>query len=1004
MNMHVSIIIPARNSEQTLAATLDSLIAQTDPAWEALVVDDGSTDRTADIIGTYSNRDPRFKVLVGPATGVSAARNVGLAEASGRRVLFLDSDDWIDARFLQHMNAALDAAPDAAAAFCNCCRVLPGGKYTAFRSDRKLAEHPFEAFARSCAAEIHSVLINRRILDAAGGFDPSLRTCEDWDLWQRAARVGGRWIHVDMNLSYYRTSDHSLTQNVQQMLADAQIVIARGFAADQRTMAPFEVHPGASAECGTAGQAYAYFALWCAAFDCGRGRRSSVPIECLRDLPHSADLSLSIVETMFDAVMVGCRTLPERLAAEWPKFGQALADLFEGLEQSWNDPVASRRIQYRFERYMLDYDNVEQPRTLGLTLGMRVDLRHLEPVDLPAGIDRLYVHLCVGRDVKALLVFGALGSVTPRRWLELAIAHMRLVDVVRSINPALWPVVAIYAFAYATRDMARIRRHSLRRGIARRIVGSATRKALLRTIRQEPVAGSHEDRLRDLRLQAEAAARSSSCAVRKPDVTAERGAEKRRGDWDKHAFWEDIFKKADPWNYRSAYEQEKYARQLAILPERTIGTALELACAEGLFTAQLAPRVDRLIAADISATALGRAKEHCKTLTNVHFEQLDLTSDALPEGLDLIVCSEVLYYLADEAALERVANRLVAALRPGGHIITAHAYVLKDDMSRSGFDWDGPFGGKKIAEVFDALPGLVLERSIQTELYRIDRYVVTPKGQLASDSRIEHLALNTEIEPEVARFILWGGAKARRSNLAVTEQHHRIPVLMYHSIADHGISALARYRVSRKMFQSQMAWLRHHGYHSIGSEELVWFIANKHPFVGRPVLISFDDGFQDFADNAWPILHVHDFRPEIFVVTDLVGGVAEWDSDAGLPAALMNAATISRLATEGVYFGSHLSTHRAADGLSTEVLAAELTRSMAILHECLGKPPFAFAAPFGLADERVRLLANECGFKAGFSGEDGLANLKSDPMHLPRIEVRGDWTLDDFIGRMETSR
>jgi peptidoglycan/xylan/chitin deacetylase (PgdA/CDA1 family) len=266
------------------------------------------------------------------------------------------------------------------------------------------------------------------------------------------------------------------------------------------------------------------------------------------------------------------------------------------------------------------------------------------------------------------------------------------------------------------------------------------------------------------------------------------------------------------------------------------------------------------------------------------------------------------------------------------------------------------------------------------------------------------LALNTEIEPEVARLILWGGAKARRSSLAVTEQHHRIPVLMYHSVADHGASTLARYRVSRKMFQSQMAWLRHHGYHSIGSEELVWFIANKHPFVGRPVLISFDDGFRDFADNAWPILHVHDFRPEIFIVTDLVGGVAEWDSDAGLPAALMNAATISRLATEGVYFGSHLSTHRAADGLSTEALAAELTRSAAILHECLGKPPFAFAAPFGLADERVRLLANECGFKAGFSSEDGLANLKSDPMHLPRIEVRGDWTLDDFIGRMETSR
>jgi peptidoglycan/xylan/chitin deacetylase (PgdA/CDA1 family) len=227
---------------------------------------------------------------------------------------------------------------------------------------------------------------------------------------------------------------------------------------------------------------------------------------------------------------------------------------------------------------------------------------------------------------------------------------------------------------------------------------------------------------------------------------------------------------------------------------------------------------------------------------------------------------------------------------------------------------------------------------------------------------------------------------------------------MYHSIADYGVSELARYRVSRKMFRSQMAWLRQHGYHSIGSEELAWFIANKHPFVGRPVVISFDDGFQDFAENAWQVLQVLDFRPEVFIVTDLVGGVAEWDSSAGPPSALMNAMTISRLTVEGVHFGSHLASHRPADGLSTEELAAELTRSAAVLHEWTGKPPFAFAAPFGLTDERVRLLAAECGFQAGFNTEDGVADLNCDLLNVPRIEVRGDWTLDDFIDHMEASR
>jgi peptidoglycan/xylan/chitin deacetylase (PgdA/CDA1 family) len=1004
MNMHVSIIIPVWNSERTLAATLDSLIAQTEVAWEALIVDDGSIDGTASIIKTYSTRDTRFKGLVGSAVGASGARNTGLAHASGHRVLFLDGDDWVDARFLKEMNAALDAAPDAAAAYCNYCRVLPDGKYTPIRSEWKLAEDPFEVFARRCAVTIHSVLIHRRVLDAAGGFDPSLRTCEDWDLWQRVARVGGRWIHVDMNLSYYRISDHSLTQNVEQMLADAQTVIARGFSARQSTIIPFEVHPGADTELGTAKQAYAYFALWCAAFDCGRGRRPTVSFDCLRDLPQSPDLALSIVEVLFDAVIAGRRTLPERLAAEWPEFGRALADLIEGIGQSWNDLVASRRVQYRFESYILDYDTLAQPRSLCCTLGLRVDLRRLETIDLPAGVDRLYAYLCAGREEKALLVFGSLGSVTRRKWLEFAIAHMNTVDVIKSIDPWLRSIVALYGFAYMVRAVARTGKASLRHDIARRILISSARKALLRAVSQRPIPGSHEYRLMNLRrLQAETAARSFKREVRKPDVTLIKGDEKQRSG-DRPAFWEGVFKETDPWNYRSAYEQEKYARQLAILPRGTIGVALELACAEGLFTAQLASHVDRLIAADISVTALARAKEHCKTLTNVRFEQLDLTCDALPDGLDLIICAEVLYYLENETELERVAKRLMAALRPGGHIIITHAYVLKDDMSRSGFDWDNPFGAKKIAEVFETVPGLELEQSIQTELYRIDRYIVNAKGQFASDSKIEILPLNAEIEPEVGRFILWGGAMARRSTLSVTEEHQRVPVLMYHSVADDGLAKLARYRVSRKVFQSQMAWLRQHGYHSISSEELVWFIANKYPFVGRPVVISFDDGYQDFADNAWQILRVHDFRPEVFIVTDFVGGVAEWDSNAGPPAALMNASTISRLAMEGVYFGSHLASHRAADGLSTEVLAGELTRSAAALHEWLGKPPFAFAAPFGLTDERVGLLASECGFRAGFSTEDGVADLNSRPMHLPRIEVRGDWTLGDFISCMEASR
>jgi glycosyltransferase involved in cell wall biosynthesis len=79
-----SVIVAARNAERTLGETLDSLIGQTDPDWNAWVVDDGSTDATADIIAAYARRDARISLLRSTGEGVSAARNIGLARAEGK--------------------------------------------------------------------------------------------------------------------------------------------------------------------------------------------------------------------------------------------------------------------------------------------------------------------------------------------------------------------------------------------------------------------------------------------------------------------------------------------------------------------------------------------------------------------------------------------------------------------------------------------------------------------------------------------------------------------------------------------------------------------------------------------------------------------------------------------------------------------------------------------------------------------------------------------------------
>ena len=92
----ISIIIPIYNAEKFLARCIDSIVAQSYPDWELLLIDDGSRDGSATICREYSERDPRIHLLQKENGGVSSARNLGLESAQGEWIMFVDADDWID--------------------------------------------------------------------------------------------------------------------------------------------------------------------------------------------------------------------------------------------------------------------------------------------------------------------------------------------------------------------------------------------------------------------------------------------------------------------------------------------------------------------------------------------------------------------------------------------------------------------------------------------------------------------------------------------------------------------------------------------------------------------------------------------------------------------------------------------------------------------------------------------------------------------------------------------
>jgi SAM-dependent methyltransferase len=125
----------------------------------------------------------------------------------------------------------------------------------------------------------------------------------------------------------------------------------------------------------------------------------------------------------------------------------------------------------------------------------------------------------------------------------------------------------------------------------------------------------------------------------------------------------------DPWDYcTSAYEREKYADTMAALPARRIGSALELGCSIGVFTAQLAARCKQVLALDFAPRALALARERVGELENVQLLQASFPEQAPPGPWDLVLCSEILYYL-DEQALLRAIRWLGGQLQTGASVV-----------------------------------------------------------------------------------------------------------------------------------------------------------------------------------------------------------------------------------------------------------------------------------------------------------------------------------------------
>lgn len=191
MRPETSVIIPTWNRRDLVARAIDSVLAQTRPVEEIIVVDDGSTDGTGAFLAQRYGE--RITLLTQANAGVSAARNRGLAAARGRYVALLDSDDvWLPEKTARQL-AHLEAQPQLGMVLCDVERVNPDGSLIdVFERRRQIpADGPaLQWVLRDPALAPLSLLMRREVYEDVGGFDESLRTAEDLDYH---LRVAARW-------------------------------------------------------------------------------------------------------------------------------------------------------------------------------------------------------------------------------------------------------------------------------------------------------------------------------------------------------------------------------------------------------------------------------------------------------------------------------------------------------------------------------------------------------------------------------------------------------------------------------------------------------------------------------------------------------------------------------------------------------------------------------------------------------------------------------------------
>ena len=234
----VSVIIPTFNYGQFIGLTLESVLAQTYPHWECVVVDDGSTDNTGEIVAGFMQGDARFKFFRQKNQLQGAAKNTALKNSGGVYIQFLDADDLIETRKLERQVEYLERHPEVDIVYSDV-RFFPTENvnerlYTMWGENKPwqpgISGHGRDALLplmRLNSIPINTPLTRRSLVERVGPFDEELPPVEDWDFWLRCAAAGALFHFSDMEETRALVRSHPASSMKNRLQLLSSILLMR---------------------------------------------------------------------------------------------------------------------------------------------------------------------------------------------------------------------------------------------------------------------------------------------------------------------------------------------------------------------------------------------------------------------------------------------------------------------------------------------------------------------------------------------------------------------------------------------------------------------------------------------------------------------------------------------------------------------------------------------------------------------------------------------------------